>query len=390
MSEYFEVYRQRATHLGVTPQERAFKSGQLEFKKNLHYNQSTVRGLRCEDSYFDGVILTDKQDENRISQILLTELSVELKPGDLVVWNEKPWLIYKKVVSAYQPHNKFYMVQCNYVINWVDTKGNLHSSAAYIVGTKDSKLKGNYRTWNELITPQPNKFMEVLMPYQPIEKSTEIILYDEAWELIEYDRVSVPGTIYLSFTESKVNELRDSVQEQIANIDKLQVWSINAPLQLSVEVGEIINPIYTLLKNGVIQKDLKATLVPSEKMSYNENGELIATETGETELLLTYENLMLTLKVIIGGAAPIGYINGDNFIRMGRSASYELVMPDIGAVETEFVIDNTVLASIQNQGNKCIVKANERNKLGKVILSTEYNGQSYTKSIDIYALWQEA
>ena len=86
------------------------------------------------------------------------------------------------------------------------------------------------------------------MPYQPIEKSTEIILYDEAWELIEYDRVSVPGTIYLSFTESKVNELRDSVREQIANIDKLQVWSINAPSQLSVEVGEVINPIYTLFK----------------------------------------------------------------------------------------------------------------------------------------------
>lgn len=146
MSEYFEVYRQRATHLGVTPQERAFKSGQLEFKKNLHYNQATVRGLRCEDNYFDGVILTDKQDENRVSQILLTELSVDLKPGDLVIWDEKPWLIYKKVVSAYQPHNKFYMVQCNYIINWVDTKGNLHSSAVYIVGTKDSKLKGNYRT----------------------------------------------------------------------------------------------------------------------------------------------------------------------------------------------------------------------------------------------------
>lgn len=390
MSEYFEVYRQRATHLGVTPQERAFKSGQLEFKKNLHYNQSTVRGLRCEDNYFDGVILTDKQDENRISQILLTELSVELKPGDLVVWEEKPWLIYKKVVSAYQPHNKFYMVQCNYVINWVDTKGNLHSSAAYIVGTKDSKLKGNYRTWNELITPQPNKFMEVLMPYQPIEKSTEIILYDEAWELIDYDRVSVPGTIYLSFTESKVNELRDSVREQIANIDKLQVWSINAPLQLSVEVGEQINPVYTLLKNGIIQKDVKATLVPSEKMAYDDEGNLVAAEAGETELLLTYENLMLTLKVVIGGGVQMGYINGDNHIRMGRSASYELIMPDNSIAETEFSIDNTVLASVQNQGNKCIVKANDRNKLGTVVLSTEYLGQTYTKSINILALWQEA
>ena len=244
--------------------------------------------------------------------------------------------------------------------------------------------------WNELITPQPNKFMEVLMPYQPIEKSTEIILYDEAWELIDYDRISVPGTIYLSFTESKVNELRDSVREQIANIDKLQVWSINAPLQLSVEVGERINPVYTLLKNGIIQKDIKATLVPSEKISYDDEGNLIAAEAGETELLLTYENLMLTLKVVIGGGVQMGYINGDNYIRMGRSASYELIMPDNSIAETEFSIDNTTIASIQNQGNKCIVKANDRNKLGTVILSTEYLGQTYTKSINILALWQEA
>ena len=244
--------------------------------------------------------------------------------------------------------------------------------------------------WNELITPQPNKFMEVLMPYQPIEKSTEIILYDEAWELIDYDRISVPGTIYLSFTESKVNELRDSVREQIANIDKLQVWSINAPLQLSVEVGERINPVYTLLKNGIIQKDIKATLIPSEKMSYDDEGNLIAAEAGETELLLTYENLMLTLKVVIGGGVQMGYINGDNYIRMGRSASYELIMPDNSIAKTEFSIDNTTIASIQNQGNKCIVKANDRNKLGTVILSTEYLGQTYTKSINILALWQEA
>ena len=228
------------------------------------------------------------------------------------------------------------------------------------------------------------------MPYQPIEKSTEIILYDEAWELIDYDRISVPGTIYLSFTESKVNELRDSVREQIANIDKLQVWSINAPLQLTVEVGERINPVYTLLKNGIIQKDIKATLVPSEKISYDDEGNLIAAEAGETELLLTYENLMLTLKVVIGGGVQMGYINGDNYIRMGRSASYELIMPDNSIAETEFSIDNTTIASIQNQGNKCIVKANDRNKLGTVILSTEYLGQTYTKSINILALWQEA
>lgn len=389
MSEYFDVYRKRATHLGVTPQERAFKSGQLEFKKNLHYNQHTVRDLKCRDFYFDGVVLTDKQDQNRTSLILLTELSVEIKVGDLVEWDEKPWLIYKQVVSSYQPHNKFYMVKCDYVVNWIDKNGNLQSSAAHIVGSEESMLKGNYRNWHSAVTPQPNKFIEVLMPYHYIAKETEIILYDECWELIDYDRVSVPGTIFLSFTESKVNELRDSVYEQVANIDKLQKWSLNAPLSINVAIGDEIKPIYTLLKNGITTNEV-ATIIPGEKIFSDAAGKLFAAEEGETELLLTYDNIAITVKVKIGSAAPQGYIDGNDYIRVGRSGDYKLVLEKEPSAPISFTLDNEALASISStSGAICSIKANDKNKLGKVILTASCGETNYTKEISIVSLWQE-
>lgn len=53
---------------------------------------------------FDGVILTDKEDDNRVSQILTVELDVSIKVGDLIMWNDDRWLIYRSTTSSYQPY----------------------------------------------------------------------------------------------------------------------------------------------------------------------------------------------------------------------------------------------------------------------------------------------
>ena len=103
---YFETYKKRASFMGKTPQEQAFNSGILEFRRYLKYNQHTVRNLIQEKDglTFDGVILTDKEDENRVSQILLVELGIPLDKGDLILWNNEHWLIYRSTTSSYQPY----------------------------------------------------------------------------------------------------------------------------------------------------------------------------------------------------------------------------------------------------------------------------------------------
>ena len=106
---YIDVYKSRVGHLGHTPQERAYQSGILEFRRYLKYNQHTEYNLirDGEMTSFEGVILTDKEDENRVSQILLVKVvedgGPELKQGDLIWWGEdkQPWLIYRSTTSSY-------------------------------------------------------------------------------------------------------------------------------------------------------------------------------------------------------------------------------------------------------------------------------------------------
>jgi hypothetical protein len=67
------------------------------------------------------------------------------------------------------------------LLKWIDALGHLNQSWAYVVSSVDSKIKGNYRTWNSLITPQPNKYAEILMPRYQIDRSTNFIIEEESW-----------------------------------------------------------------------------------------------------------------------------------------------------------------------------------------------------------------
>jgi hypothetical protein len=82
-------------------------------------------------------------------------------------------------------------------------------------------IKGNFRTWHNLITPQPNKYAEIIIPRREIDRGTNFIIEDEGWKLVEYDYTSVPGVMYLSLTESKINLIYDDLDIDLADTDKL-------------------------------------------------------------------------------------------------------------------------------------------------------------------------
>jgi len=57
-------------------------------------------------------------------------------------------------------------------LKWIDEEGYLHKSWAYAVSSVDSMVKGNFRMWHSLISPQPNKFAEIIMPRPVIQEGT--------------------------------------------------------------------------------------------------------------------------------------------------------------------------------------------------------------------------
>lgn len=385
---YLDVYKRRVSHLGTTPQDRAFNSGKLEFQRYLKYNQQTVRGLTNENSglVFDGVIHTDKEDENRVSQILLVDLETPINVGDLVLWNEEHWLVYRQTTSAYQPHQKFYMVRCNYFIRWIDN-GFLKESWVYLLGSKDAKIKDNFRTWNDLITPQPNKHISLIMPHQLMPLNTEIVVMDEVWYLVDYDQNSVPGVIYMSFTETSVNQQRDDIKQGIANIDTLAQWSIAAAASQQVKpYEEVIVDCYILKDGQSVEINPEELTFEIEGSLYLRDGKIYAYAEGTGKILIQYQDASFVQEIIIADEAtrnPV--LTGSEKIRATTKSEYILENAD----EVEFELSDTKLAKIFTvDGNRCVVVANDNNKLGMVELAATYNGITYTKQIQIVSLWQ--
>ena len=391
---YIDVYKSRISHLGTTYQEHAYKSGILEFRRYLKYNQHTEHNLSVDgsDSYFSGVILTDKEDENRVSQILLTKVvedgGPELKQGDLIWWGEdkQPWLLYRSTTSSYQPHQKFYMVRCNYKVNWLDEDDMLRSSWIYLLGSKDSKIKDNFRTWHSVITPQPNKYINIMMPHQLMALGTEIMVLDEVWYLVDYDQNSVPGVIYMSFTETNLNEQRDSLEQKLANADNLATWTIQMLKNQVVEANSIVDLNYSILKNGVVQ-DVKPEISVEGNLTLLNDTQVQVGPTGSGTVIINYKGIIQKQAITVGKtpAAKMMFV-GDDKIRVASTNTYVL---ENAKADVNFIIDDPKsLVKAKINDNTCTIVANEKNKLGTFTITAQSDGKEFSKVIQVVSLWQ--
>lgn len=386
--KYIDVYKKRVEHLGTNPQRRAMESGILEFSRSLRYNEHTQRDLHKDgDSLtFDGIVLTNKEDDNKSTQILLTELDVPLACGDIVIWNDERWLVYQYTTSSYQPYQKFFMVRCNYEIKWVDGEGEVRKSWCYLLGSKDSKIKDNFRTWNQVITPQPNKYIQLILPHTTMAINTEIIVLDEAWYLVDYDQNSVPGIVFMSFTETNINELRDDVENKIANADKIAAWTIVSPSEQYVLPHSEVALDYVVQKNGIIVDEKPEISISGSLVE--QDGKIFAAESGEGQITFSIhgQTFMQSIHISASPTKQPMVIFGDDKIRVSMAATYELQGADQQVV---FSVSDTKMAAVETTGQStCLLTTNSKNLLGSVDLIATCGEEVYTKTIKIIPIWQ--
>ena len=397
---YLDVYFSRINHLGETTAERIRNGGIRSFEKWMAESPHTIRNLSVERGiYFDGIILTSKDKEYEKIMFLEVALDIPIKVGDIMNWilddgSVEKWLLIQEEKKVNGTFRSFWIVKCNYFMRWIDSQGHLQSSWAYFVSSLDSKIKGNFRTWNNLITPQPNKYAEILMPRYPIDRATNFIVEDESWTVVEYDHSSVPGVIYLSLTESKVNGIYDDTINQIADLDKLAVYELSVPeVTQAFLVNEPIELTFTLTKNGVPSNEEVEFISSDKKIAKNVDGQLIAVAEGVVDIIVQLKEYPAIQKIISIKVDSVknefsAYIEGSNTLRLDRVGSYLLKGTEDIFGEVIFSIDDTTLAKISKvENNQCKVHANSKNKLGKVILSASYNDVIYTKEISIIPLW---
>jgi len=232
------------------------------------------------------------------------------------------------------------------------------------------------------------------MPRYSIDRATNFIIEEESWTVVEYDHTSVPGVVYLSLTEGKINSLYDDLENNIADTDKLAQYELSVPAETQTfTVGDIITPSFTLTKNGIPSNEEVELISTNKKIAHMINNELIAVSEGNVDIevrLKNYPSISTILHINIKNNESIfsAYIEGPASIRLDREAEYTLIGTSEIIDGVQFTIDDSNLAKIINvTGNKCKILANEKNKLGKVTLTAHYNDVDYTKIISIIPLW---
>lgn len=393
--DYLDAYFSRVFHRGESVAEVAKNTGERSFESWLASSIHTVKDLSVERGlYFSGIILTNKDKEHQKIMFLNVANDIPIVIGDIVNWGAEKWIIFQKEKKVCETYQTFLILQCNYLLKWIDSNGHLQQSWGHFTSSLDSKVKENFRTWNSLITPQPNKYAEIIMPRHNIDRDTSFIVEEEAWSMVEYDHSSVPGVIYLSLTEEKLNSIYDDTINNIADTDRLAKYEVITGKEKQIfTIGSPIVPTFTIVKNGK-PVEVGYKLIPeNKKIAKFVNGTLTAIKEGETSLivqLVEYPEIYTRLEIIVGKENNFSaYIEGSDSIRLGREFSYKLVGTSEINENVSFTLKETNLAFIIDSGenNLCRIKANDKNKLGSVELIAEYQGIEYTKTISIIPLW---
>lgn len=396
--DYLDVYFSRVFHRGESVAEVAQNTGERSFESWLASSIHTVKDLSVERGlYFSGIILTDKDKEQQKIMYLNVANNIPIVVGDIVNWQcdgtiEK-WIIFKKEKKVNGTYQTFSIVRCNYLMKWVDKNGHVQSSWSYFVSSMDSKIKENFRTWNALITPQPNKYAEMIIPKKDIERGTSFIVENESWSMVEYDHTSVPGIMYLSLTEEKVNYIYDDLENNIADTDKIANYEVLLPDEIqNFNVGDEIIPIFTISKNGQPFETEVTYISTNKKIAKIVNGKLTALKEGKVSIVIQlkdYPEIHKEIEINIGEKPMFNaYINGESAIKLDRKSRYELISNSpLDKNVTYSLSDENLAFIIDADSNYCIIQANSKNKLGKVILTAIYDGVEYSKEIKIAPLW---
>ena len=426
---YLDVYFSRLNYFGDTKAERIKNSGIVAFEKWLAQSPFTVTDLSVERGlYFSGIIQTNKDKEESKIMYLYVANDIPIVVGDILTWRQdngaiEKWLLLQKEHKVHETYQTFQIIKCNYELKWIDEDGYLHKSWAYTVSSVDNMVKGNFRMWHSLISPQPNKFAEIIMPRPIIKKETAdynqlmrgitFIIENEGWVVIECDWTSVEGIVYMSLTESKVNYQYDNRDIDVADTDRYKFPSLPSIFK----IGEVIIPQFeadTLNQWDIQMKSSDNSIVCGDDLNKEWFSELHAIAAGQCIITLALKSnptVTKDIEVMIYPEASefIATIHGLDELRLDRQAQYVLINEDTG--EPVIINDNNeplayiatnndekeqvplvvVKPAYDKENNRiksaCVLHANSKNKLGEITLSVVYNEKTYTKTIKVIPLW---
>ena len=402
-NDYYKVFQERCKNHGKSFKSLVQSQAALDFQRFLvsSPNAIDVTVNDEEEKIRVATILNKEKNDTDVRRFFLANKEDGLKIGDFIYWDDTVWILLKKEKDTIDAYDKFEGLECRHNIKWIDKFGVLQSTPCYLVAQTDEKVKANFRTWNNMITPQPNKYLEIITSRKNIELSQRFLIDETAWSVVETDYISVKGIIYLSLTEDKKDLYEDDVNNDIADIVDLNKF------QLKLEETEItlgIDETYqlsgkTYLNGNLYSSDIIVEILEGEEnISIDENLKITGIKEGNTKLRISMEEnneISQELNVTIQESAPANVVydlKGDASIKWGRTKVYQFVRVVNGIfepVKAEFSIEDKdkLIKSHEINETSITITANEDNRIGEFYINCTFGEETIRKEIKVTSLW---
>ena len=412
MSEYYQTFLARMTADGFNHKEQIENLARRNFDNYLEETPTSVDILYNEKEY-KVAIVENKQDEFRLSKQMLSSVRTYFPIGSLIYWKyftpsdapENYWIIWKQQQNSIKDHYVNYISRCNHKLKWIDDYGVRHEQYVYEFSSKETMIRATFKSRvQEIIASEPNKFMEIIMPFTDnIKREQRFIIDGEAWYVIEFDSSSVDGITYITLGEDKKDLQNDLLIADGDSEDLADYRKENRNRIFIIETNPIIDPSYYTIKPFFYKGD---NIIENTIFDFYINNSLVSSGTeftkyydSNTEIIVKLKEnseIYTTINIKMREDEPIDSVKfeliGDSSIKWGKTATYYVVEKREGNIsiisDSEYYFDSdTDLAFIDQRDGKAYITANNKRKVGKITLVAYGNEYIINKEIEIISLW---
>lgn len=403
-NDYYLVFQERSGNHGKTFKEVVQKQARHDFK---YFLQSSPNAIKVTINSKEGketkvATILNKENETLVKRYFLCDVADQIGIGDFLYWGDSIWLMFRKERDTIEAYDKFEGIECRHKIQWVDSYGVLQNTPCYLVAQKDDQIKSNFRTWNNMITPQPNKYLEIITCRNNIQLGQKFLIDETAWYVVESDYISIKNILYLSLTEDKKDIYVDDVADNIANIVDLNKFEMRIKdKEISLDIDKeykIAGEVY-LNGNKYSDKIIVEVIEGADLITINDNFTLTALSEGRVVLRICMEENNeiyqgMIINIVKNAPQNISYqLIGDESIKWGRTKVIQAVKVVDGvsvAIAASFkVVDKEeLLSSYEINSSSVTITADTKNKVGNfTIICTFEDGSTVEKTIRVTSLW---
>ena len=402
-NDYYKVFQDRCSNHGRSFKSLVQSQAAIDFKRFLTSSPDSIDVIvnNLGNPIRVATILSKEKNDTVVRRFFLADKEENLKIGDFLYWEDTIWILLKKEKDTINAYDKFEGLECRHSIKWIDKFGVLKEVPCYLVAQTDEKVKANFRTWNNMITPQPNKYLEIITSRQNIELAKRFLIDETAWSVVESDYISVKGVLYLSLTEDKRDLYQDDINENIADIvdlNKFQLVVENKEINLGIDEEYLLSgKIYlngNLYSNNIIVEILEG----AEFISIDDELKISGVSEGSAKVRISMEenneiSQEIVINIIENAPDTINYnLTGDEKIKWGRTKVYQAVKVINGVsepVKATFSIEdkNKVVKNYEINDTSITITANTDNKVGDFDIKCNINGQELVKKVSVTSLW---